>query len=100
MCRLSINTTQNTCESQLYYTFNLLIIKRNSIANTINSTVDILASLSIINAVAIADVEAGLGAVLPDRVLHEPGKHGGKRGVEGAGIDPFGHGLNNRHLEQ
>src|SRR5258707_2131634 len=55
---------------------------------------DILASLSIINAVAVANIEAALGAVPPDRVLDEPGEHGGGGRIEGAGIDPLGHGLN------
>ena len=59
-----------------------------------NLTVDIVARLAIIDAIAVADIEAVLGAVPPDRVLHEPGKHRRERGIEGAGIDPFGHGFN------
>ena len=71
-----------------------MIIKHNSIANTINLTVDILARLSVIDAVAVADIKAVPGAVPPDRVLHEPRKYRGERGIERAGIDPVSHGFN------
>ena len=59
-----------------------------------NLTVDILASLSIIDPVAVADIEAAAGAIPPDGVLHEPRKHHRERGIERAGINPFGHGCN------
>ena len=39
---------------------------------TTNLAVDVVARLAIINAIAVAHVEAGLGAVPPDRVLDEP----------------------------
>src|SRR5258708_21951825 len=73
------------------YLLILLTIERNSIANINNLTADILARLAVIDAIAIADIEAALGAIPPDRVLDEPGKDRGERGVEGAGIDPFSH---------
>ena len=76
------------------YLLILLIIERNSIANIMNLTVDILARLAVIDAIAIADIEPALGAIPPDRVLDEPRKDRWKGGVERAGIDPFGHGFN------
>src|SRR5260370_41993230 len=76
------------------YLLILLTIERNSIANINNLTADILARLAVIDAIAIADIEAALGAIPPDRVLYEPGKDRGERGVEGAGIDPFSHNFN------
>jgi hypothetical protein len=71
-----------------------LIIKHNSIANTINLTVDIVARFSVIDPIAIADIEAAPGAIPPDRVLHEPRKNCWEPGIERAGIDPLGHGCN------
>ena len=47
----------------------------------------------IINPIAVADIEAVLGAVPPDRVLDEPGKSLRKRWIELPGIDPLGDGL-------
>jgi hypothetical protein len=63
------------------------------VTNTVNLTVDIFARLLIIDAVAVADIETAPGAVPPNRVLDEPGKHRGKRRIEGLGVDPFGHGF-------
>src|ERR1700730_7538081 len=76
------------------YLLILFTIECNSIANIVKLTVDILARLSIINPIAVADIEAAPGAVPPDRVLDEPGKHRGEGGIEGAGIDPFSHNFN------
>jgi len=76
------------------YLLILLIIARSSIANIMNLTVDILARLAVIDAIAIANIETAPGAIPPDRVLHEPGKHRGEGGIEGAGIDPFSHNFN------
>src|SRR5438034_5126167 len=59
-----------------------------------NLTVNVYTSISIIDAVAVADIEAALGAIPPDRVLNEPRKDRRERGVEGPGIDLFGHGFN------
>jgi hypothetical protein len=44
----------------------------------------------IVDLIAVADVEARLGAVPPNRVLHEPRKHLGKPWIEPAGINPRG----------
>jgi hypothetical protein len=57
-------------------------------------TIGILAWLAVINAIAVADVEAVAGAKPPDRVLHEPRKHLRKLPVKGAGIDLAGDGAN------
>jgi hypothetical protein len=46
--------------------------------------------LTIVDAIAVADVEAGLGAIPPDRVLDEPGKGRGKFGVEFPGVNLVG----------
>ena len=80
-----------TCD----YSLNRLIIDCNSVTDIVNLTVYIRARLSIIDAIAVADVEAAPGAIPPDRVLDEPGKHRGERRIEGAGVNPFGHGFNN-----
>jgi len=58
-------------------------------------TIDVRARLPIINPIAVADVEAGLGAIPPDRVLDEPGKRLRKTRIELPGIDTLGHGLYN-----
>ena len=60
-----------------------------------NLAVDVRARLSIINPIAVADVEARLGAIAPDRVLDEPGKRLRKLGIELPGIDPPRHRLYN-----
>ena len=60
-----------------------------------NLAVDVRARLAIINPIAVADVEARLRAVPPDRVLDEPRKRLRKLGIELPGIDPLGHGLDN-----
>ena len=56
------------------YLIILIIIQCNSITNIVNLTVDIVARLAVIDAIAVADIEAALGAVPPDRVLDEPRK--------------------------
>ena len=53
----------------------------------------LLAAMGIIDAIAVANIEAALAAVLPDRVLDEPGKGLRKRWIELPGIDPLGYGL-------
>jgi hypothetical protein len=50
----------------------------------------VCAAATVINLIAVADVETGLGTVPPNRVLDEPGKHLGKRWIEPAGINPRG----------
>ena len=54
----------------------------------------LFAALDIIDAIAVADIEPIPGAVLPDRVLDEPGKSLRKRWIELPGIDALGDGLN------
>jgi hypothetical protein len=53
----------------------------------------IFAWFSIIDLIAVANVEPLLRAVPPDRVLHEPRKRRRKPPVELAGIDLAGDGL-------
>ena len=60
-----------------------------------NLAVDVRATLAVINPIAVADVEAGLGAVPPDRMLNEPRKRLRKAGIELPGIDPLGYGIDN-----
>ena len=62
---------------------------------TTNLAKDVRARLPIINPIAVADVEARLGAVPPDRMLDEPRKRLRKAGIELPGIDPLGHGIDN-----
>src|ERR1019366_9603781 len=50
--------------------------------------ISILAGVPVVNAVAVANVQIALGAVPPDRVLHEPGKGLRECSVERPGIDP------------
>ena len=60
---------------------------------TTDLAIDVRARLPIIDPIAVADVEAGLGAVPPDRMLDEPRKRLRKPGIELPGIDPLGHGI-------
>ena len=41
----------------------------------------------VVDLIAVADGEAGLGAIPPDRALHEPRKRCGERRIELAGVD-------------
>ena len=53
-------------------------------------TICIAKALSIIDAIAVADVEALLRAVFPDRLLHKAARKGLRKGtVEFSCIDPF-----------
>jgi len=54
-------------------------------------TIDIVARLAVIDPVAVANVEARLGAVPPDAVLDEPREDRRERRVESAGVDPKRH---------
>jgi hypothetical protein len=56
--------------------------------------IGILARFAVIDAVAVADVEAVGGAKPPNGVLHEPWKRPRKLPVKGAGIDLAGDGAN------
>ena len=73
----------------------LSIIKYYTITMTTNLAIDVVARLPIIDPIAVADVEARLGAVPPDRVLDEPRKRLRKPGIELPGIDPPRHGIYN-----
>jgi hypothetical protein len=55
--------------------------------------IDIIARLAIINPIAVADVEARLGAVSPDRMLNEPRKQLREPRIELPGVDPLRHGI-------
>jgi hypothetical protein len=48
--------------------------QRNSVTHQPDSTIQVVAALDIIDAIAVANIETGLAAVPPDRVLDEPGK--------------------------
>ena len=62
---------------------------------TTDLAVDVHARLAIIDPIAVAHVEARLGAVPPDRVLNEPRKRLRKPGIELPGINPLRHRLYN-----
>jgi hypothetical protein len=47
----------------------------------------IFAAFPVVNLIAVADVEAVLGAVPPERILNEPRKRFGKTAVELPGVD-------------
>jgi len=49
--------------------------------------IGILARFAVVDAIAVADVEAIGGAKAPNGVLHEPRKHPRESPVKGAGID-------------
>jgi hypothetical protein len=49
--------------------------------------VRVIARRIVIDAIAVADVEAVVGAILPDRGLHEPGKPCGKSAIELPRVD-------------
>jgi hypothetical protein len=50
------------------------LLQRNTITHQAGLACLVGTAPSIINPVTVADVEAALAAVLPDRVLDEPGK--------------------------
>jgi hypothetical protein len=52
------------------------------VAHRADSAVQVAAAVGIIDAIAVADIEAALAAVLPDRVLDEPGEGPRKGRVE------------------
>src|SRR3954467_11715171 len=76
------------------YCLYCFVIQCSSVTDTVHLTVYIVTRLSIVNAITVTDSEAALRAVPPDRVLHEPRKHHWESRVEGARIDPIGHGCN------
>ena len=85
--------------SKVFCRFKLLIllmfIQSNAITKPANLAIDIVTRSPVIDPVAVADVEAELGAVPPDGVLHEPRKKGRERRIESPGVDLLGHQGNN-----
>ena len=67
----------------------------DAITDAAQSTVTIVTATSVVDPIAIADVEAGLSAVTPDGVLDEPRKHLGKGRIEGRSVDLAGKPLQN-----
>jgi hypothetical protein len=49
-------------------------VQRDTITHRAHSTILVLAAFGIIDAIAVADIEAASAAILPDRVLYEPGE--------------------------
>jgi hypothetical protein len=67
-----------------------LLFQANSVANAVQPTVLVLATIPIIDPVAVADVEPLLAAIPPDRELHEPGKYLRKIAIELPSVDLLG----------
>ena len=63
-----------------------MFIQSNAITKPANLAIDIVARLPIIDPVAVADVEAELGAVPPDGVLHEPWEDHWESRIVDAGV--------------
>ncbi len=57
---------------------------------TIELAIDVRARLAVIDPIAVADVEAGLGAVPSDGGLDEPGKDGREVPIKRTGVDLLG----------
>jgi hypothetical protein len=72
-----------------------VFIQRNTIARLANLTIDVAAARTIIEPVAVADVEPELGAISPNSVLHEPRENGRESRIEGPRINPLGGHSNN-----
>jgi hypothetical protein len=73
----------------------LTFIQSNAITDVANLAIDIVARLPVIDPVAVANVEAELGAVPPYGVLYEPRENGREGRIEGPGVDLLGHQGNN-----
>jgi hypothetical protein len=65
-------------------------VQNEPIAAAVQPTPHIRAAATVIDLIAVADIETRLGAVPPNRVLNEPGKRLGKRWIEPAGINGRG----------
>ena len=70
--------------------FFLINVQDNPIAAAVQPTPHIRAPAAIIDLIAVADVEARLGAVPPDGAGDESGKRLRKPRIESAGIDGAG----------
>ena len=65
-------------------------MQHKPIAAAVQPTPHVRAPAAVIDLIAVADIEARLGAVPPNRALNEPGKHLGKRRIKPAGINGRG----------
>jgi hypothetical protein len=61
-------------------------------AHAADPAIRVVAPSVVVDLVAIADVQPILGAIPPDRVLHEPREDFWKPPVELAGVNPLGDG--------
>src|SRR6202043_818642 len=68
--------------------------QRNSVTHQPDPAIQVAAASGVVDAIAVADIEAALAAVAPDRVLDEPGKSLRKRWIELSGIDVLGNDCN------
>jgi hypothetical protein len=68
--------------------------QHDPITHQARSAIQLAAAMGIIDLIAVADIEAALAAVPPDRVLDEPGEGPWKARVELPGVDPLGDGCN------
>ncbi len=66
------------------------LFQANSVAESVQLTVPVLAAVPIIEPIAVADVEARLAAIPPHRELNEPRKDPGKAAVELSCVDTVG----------
>ena len=64
--------------------------QRDTITHEAHSAIQVGAPIGVIDSVAVADIEAALAAVCPDRVLDEPRKGLRKGRIELPGINPLG----------
>ena len=69
------------------------LAQHHTITHEADPAIHVAAPFGVIDSVAVANVEAALAAVLPNRVLDEPAKGPGKARIELPGIDPLGHGF-------
>jgi hypothetical protein len=70
-----------------------LLVQYDTITHQSYSAIHVVAASGIVDAIAVADIEAALAAIPPDRVLDEPGKGLRKGRIELPGIDHLGHSL-------
>src|ERR1700722_9142036 len=70
------------------------LLQANSAAIAVQPTVPVLAPFSVVEPIAIADIEGVLAAIAPDRELHEPRKSLRERAIELASVDATGHQAN------
>src|ERR1035437_1896669 len=66
----------------------LLLYQWLTVALRVQLAMSILAGAAVVNTVAVAKIQIALGAVPPNRQLHEPGKGLRECSVERPGIDP------------